>query len=64
MEAANRQSIDKWWTNHRIPAFLRSIFPVIFQGPKIVHEFLTGRCRSAFQDQEGIEISLHYRTME
>lgn len=62
MEAANRQSIDKWWTNHRIPAFLRSTFPVVFQGSEIVHEFLTGRSRLVFQAQEGTEISLIYET--
>lgn len=64
MEAVNRRSIDKWWTNHRIPAFLRAMFPVIFQGSEMVHEFLTGRCRSAVQDQEGIEITLYYEEKE
>lgn len=35
--------IRKWWGNHYIPAFLRTIFPVISQKGEIVHEFLTGK---------------------
>ncbi len=36
-------SISKWWTDHKVPAFLRSIFPVIWKGTTIYHEFLTGQ---------------------
>lgn len=35
--------ISKWWNNHKIPAFLRAETPVIWQGNRIIHEFLTGR---------------------
>lgn len=35
-------SISKWWTDHKVPAFLRSSIPVIWKEDKIYHEFLTG----------------------
>lgn len=35
-------SIGKWWTDHQVPAFLRTLVPVICCEGKIVHEFLTG----------------------
>ena len=36
-------SIRKWWTNHKIPAFLRLQVPVIYKDERVFHEFLTGR---------------------
>lgn len=36
-------SLDKWWTNHKIPAFLRQIVPVIWEKNSVKHEFLTGK---------------------
>lgn len=36
-------SLSKWWTNAKIPAFMRYAFPVLFNEKEIVHEFLTGR---------------------
>lgn len=35
--------LKKWWTDHKVPAFLRQIVPVIWQGDQICHEFLSGR---------------------
>jgi len=32
--------IDKWWTAKKIPAFLRSMVPVVWKGEKIFFEFL------------------------
>lgn len=45
-------SIDRWWTKHKIPAFLRSYFPVIWKGSTIFHEFLTGRADFALKAGE------------
>lgn len=39
----NHTSISKWWTNEKIPAFLRHRVPVIWRGDHIYHEFLTQR---------------------
>ncbi len=36
-------SIGKWWTNHKVPAFLRKKVPVVFKEGSVIHEFLTGR---------------------
>lgn len=33
--------LKDWWTNHKVPAFMKSLVPVIWEGDKIVHEFLT-----------------------
>ncbi len=58
---SNKKKIDKWWTNHGVPAFLRSFFPVICQGSVIVHEFLSGRCLSPLlSEQKSIEITMRY----
>lgn len=58
---SNRKKLDKWWTNHGVPAFLRSIFPVITQGTQIVHEFLSGRSFfSSVPRQKGVEVTLRY----
>ncbi len=40
-------TISKWWTNAKVPAFLRHTVPVIWRGTDIFHEFLTGRERKA-----------------
>lgn len=39
----NTSQLDKWWTKHKIPAFLRSKIPVVQLENQIVHEFLTGK---------------------
>lgn len=36
-------AISKWWTNAKVPAFLRLGVPVIWRDGRVVHEFLTGR---------------------
>lgn len=36
-------SISKWWTNEKVPAFLRQHVPVIWEGERIRHEFLSGK---------------------
>lgn len=35
--------IKKWWSNHKVPAFLYSYFPLLVVKGEVVHEFLTGR---------------------
>lgn len=37
-----KSSLAKWWSNNKIPAFLKDYVPVIWQGDDVVHEFLTG----------------------
>jgi len=54
---AGSRSLNKWWVNHRVPACIRDIFPIICQNSEIVHEFLTGK--SFFQKEimeESVEI--------
>lgn len=34
--------ISKWWTDHKVPAFIRPIIPVVWLDDTIYHEFLTG----------------------
>lgn len=45
--------ISKWWTNEKIPAFLRNSVPVIWEKGFIKHEFLSGRCKSN-EDKNGM----------
>lgn len=35
--------IDKWWTAHKVPAFLRSAAPLVRHKGEVVGEFLTGK---------------------
>ncbi len=37
------QPLSKWWTEHKVPAFLRLLIPVVYQQGRMVHEFLTGK---------------------
>ncbi len=51
--------IDRFWTKHKVPAFLRSYFPVIWRGDSIFHEFLTGRADFKLEeDDECLEVQL------
>lgn len=36
-------ALSKWWTNQKVPAFMRKAFPVIVSKNGIIHEFLTKR---------------------
>lgn len=36
-------AISRWWTNEKVPAFLRHVVPVIWREGIISHEFLTHR---------------------
>ena len=55
----NLTSIDRWWTNHKVPAFLRYKIPVIWHTESIVHEFLSGIPVAASKDPYvNIEIEL------
>ena len=42
--------ISKWWNNHKIPIFLRTLIPVIWKEDNIFHEFLTGRTLRPFEN--------------
>lgn len=41
--ASPDQSINKWWSDHKIPAFFRAKVPVILENGCVIHEFLTGQ---------------------
>jgi len=45
-EYPRSSSLDKWWTAHKVPAFLRSKVPVVWQENRICHEFLSGKMNS------------------
>jgi tRNA(Ile)-lysidine synthase len=49
----NKTSLDKWWQQHKVPAFLRSFVPSIVVEDKLVFEMLSG---VKFQQQEGVEL--------
>jgi tRNA(Ile)-lysidine synthase len=55
-------SVAKWWNNNKIPAFLRSMVPVIWQDDFIRHEFLTGKSSAMIFDEprEWVEIHLQW----
>ncbi len=38
-------TLDKWWSNNKVPAFLRQIVPVISDEHGVKHEFLSGNPR-------------------
>lgn len=38
-------SLNKWWTNHKIPSLLRHLAPVIYEEGMVRHEFLSGKRR-------------------
>lgn len=46
---------DKWWTNHKVPAFLRARVPLLWSREGPVHEFLTGKRKGS---EKGVKIRL------
>ena len=50
-------SLDKWWTKHKIPAFLRSYAPVVYSKAAVSHEFLSGK-RKAIEDGDSCKMRL------
>lgn len=38
--------LAKWWSNHKVPTFLRRSVPILLKQGTIQHEFLTGRFKS------------------
>lgn len=53
----SRSSISKWWTNEKVPAFLRHCMPVIWRNDQIYHELLTGRFISNRQVEQQQQVS-------
>lgn len=53
-------SLNKWWSDHKIPAFFRKKIPIILENGKVRHEFLTGKIGGVNQtiDGEGILLSI------
>lgn len=55
----DKSPISKWWSNEKIPAFLRSWVPVIWNSDnRIQHEFLTSRPLNNSGHGEWIKITL------
>lgn len=54
-------SIGKFWSDHKIPAFMRKYVPVIFKKDEIVHEFLSGK-GIGHAVSEGVCITLSYQS--
>lgn len=52
----NGPNLGKWWTDNKVPAFLRGLMPVIYSGDLIVHEFLTGKLQAPYTNS-GTRIS-------
>lgn len=51
--------ISKWWTNAKVPAFLRHLVPVVWEGNQIKAEFLSGRYPKRIEESmQGLKISL------
>lgn len=40
---------DRFWTAHKVPAFLRSLVPLLVSRKGVVHEFLSGKHKGTFQ---------------
>lgn len=51
-------TLDKLWTNEKVPAFLRSFVPVIWTNEGIYHEFLTTKNYPASIDSASISVNL------
>lgn len=51
-------AMAKWWSNAKVPAFLRNSVPVLYRDDVPVHEFLTGRCTCACAGGPGLKIEL------
>lgn len=41
--SSGNASLSKWWTNAKVPSFMRRAFPVLWSENGILHEFLTKR---------------------
>lgn len=56
-------TLFKWWTNAKVPAILRKMYPVLWLDQNVVHEFLTKRRFSNIIDDKRKKwlISIHYK---
>jgi tRNA(Ile)-lysidine synthase len=53
-----RTSINQWWTNTKVPAFMRHSVPVVWQDQRIIHEFLSGRQKAYPKANSYVKIEL------
>ncbi len=59
------KTLDRWWSHHSVPAFLRDICPLVCLEGEIIHEFLTGKSLSKEHvKEEKRQIILRYLTIE
>lgn len=40
---SSQTAFNKWWSNHKVPAFLRRTLPLVEQNGKVIFELLTGK---------------------
>ncbi len=57
-------TISKWWTNAKVPSFLRNAVPVISQDGHIKHEFLSGRCSESNAEDIQVRCTLSSNTIK
>lgn len=53
-------AIDKYWTNHKVPAFLRPLFPGIWKEDSLIHEFLTDKNHALFTETPLVHILITF----
>ncbi len=51
-------TISKWWTSHKVPAFLRPLVPVVRDEAGICHEFLVGKSEKNLLNIHNLLISI------
>lgn len=54
------RSLKDEWTNLKIPAFFRTIFPLIFQNGTLIHEFLTDKMKIYSQPGQQFDIEIFF----
>lgn len=59
------KSLDRWWTEHKIPAFLRRFCPVIYKENRVYHEFLSGQVMFSKENfSSWLKIEMTYKVPE
>ena len=62
LEGSGFPKLDRWWTKHKVPRFMRGIVPVVFEGKCVVHEFLTGKLTNKNHEGPWVKIELKYKS--
>lgn len=56
---ATRGSLDRWWSEQRVPAFMRDWVPVVYHNDTVYHEFL-GETATKSAGESSRFLSLYY----